>query len=150
MKKILLIFSLFLFLSCDYTPIYSTKNVSFNIRNIEINKVQVNSYLERKLIAYKNSSLGEKYFDLKINTNLERTTSSKDKKGNPDTYNMKVSLQLEITNSTGEKINKSFAEELTYKKADRTEFELFKYEEVVKKNLIDKIGDDIIGFISTL
>ena len=57
-KKIFVLFALFLFfLSCGYTPIFSKKDINFNIENIEFSgNRDVNNKIDSTLSIYKNKS----------------------------------------------------------------------------------------------
>ena len=82
-RKIVLICFLMLFLNnCGYTPIYSKKNQNFEINKIElIGNLKVNKFLSNKFKIYKNNSSARNSYDIILNSALNKTTITKDKKG---------------------------------------------------------------------
>ena len=78
-KKIFVLFALFLFfLSCGYTPIFSKKDINFNIENIEFSgNRDVNNKIDSTLSIYKNKSDKEKIISLVITNTKNIITASK-------------------------------------------------------------------------
>ena len=85
---------------------------------------------------------------LKIESNYFKSISSKNKKGDPEVFNIKIEVNI-ILNSPGKKLNKSFNETISYNNQS-SKFELKKYENQIIKNITQKISQDIILFFRSL
>ena len=146
MKKYLILI-LFLLYSCSgYSPIYSKKELNFKFDEIRIEKPNfVNSRIKQKLGKYSSSkAIDSKNLIINLNGNFEKETTSKDNRGNPDSFKLILSLNSKISNQDGEKYSINFEESFNYNKGDRTEFELLEYENILKNNLIDVSVDSLI------
>ena len=150
-KKIALTAFLILFLNgCNYQPIYSSKNVNFSIVKFESSgDNKINKLLIKKLEIYKNDSLETKKYNLKIDSKINKNISAKDKKGNPTTFTLKIAFKIEIENSLGEKKLTEFEEYTTYENNDN-KFELKKYEDSIKINMLESINEKIILYLQNL
>ena len=150
-KKIALTAFLILFLNgCNYQPIYSSKNVNFSIVKFESSgDNKINKLLIKKLEIYKNDNLDTKKYNLKIDSKINKNISAKDKKGNPTTFTLKIAFKIEIENSLGEKKLTEFEEYTAYENNDN-KFELKKYENSIKKNMIESINENIILYLQNL
>tara|TARA_Y100000992_G_C21264549_1_gene493223 strand:+ start:1398 stop:1859 length:462 start_codon:yes stop_codon:yes gene_type:complete len=146
MKKYLILI-LFLLYSCSgYSPIYSKKELNFKFDKINIEKPNfINSRIKQKLGKYSSSkTIGSKNLIINLNGKFEKEITSKDKKGNPDSFKIILSLNSKISNQDGEEYSINFEESFNYNKGDRTEFELLEYENILKNNLIDVSVDSLI------
>ena len=150
-KKITLTALLILFLNgCNYQPIYSSKNVEFSIGKFQSSgDNKINKLLIKKLEIYKNDSLDVKKYNLNIDSKVNKNISAKDKKGNPTTFTLKIAFKIEIENSLGEKKVTVFEEYTSYENNDN-KFELKKYENSIKKNMIESINENIILYLQNL
>ena len=153
MKKIALAILFLLILnSCDYEPIYSSKNSKFAILNIEsTGDKKINKILVKKLEIYnynKNISAKKKY-NLNISSSVSKNISSKDKKGNPTAFNLTISFKLEIEDSLGEKKYKVFEQNAIYDN-DTNKFNLRKYENLIKENIVENINENIIQYLQNI
>ena len=147
MKKILLIF-IFLLSQCGYQPIF----VSENINNMEFYKITHNGDAEinRKILgslSFKENKLKNTLNSLLINSSFEVIETSKNSKGQVETYRSKIVLNLIISNKKEIITNKNFTKEFSYN-VKNNKFELVRYQNEIKDNLIDKIIEDIILYIS--
>ena len=150
-KKIALATFFVLFLNgCNYQPIYSSKNVKFSIGEFQsTGNNKINKLLIKKLEIYKNDSLETKKYNLKIDSKINKNISAKDKKGNPTTFTLKITFKIEIENSLGEKKLTVFEESTSYENNDN-KFELKKYENSIKRNMIESINENIILYLQSL
>ena len=150
-KKIALSALLILFLNgCNYQPIYSSKNVEFSIGKFQSSgDNKINKLLIKKLEIYKNDNLDIKKYNLNIDSKVNKNISAKDKKGNPTTFTLKIAFKIEIENSLGEKKLTEFEEYTAYENNDN-KFELKKYENSIKKNMIESINENIILYLQNL
>jgi len=151
MKKILFtkFFIIIIFITgCGYTPIFSNKNTSFNIVEIEsTGNNKLNKILNNKLNIYKNSNSEKKYF-LKINTDVNKKISSKDSKGNAKTFELTVSTNTNIQDEKGYIKEKLFVKSINYNN-NNNKFDLKKYENQSSEILINKISEEIIIYLQT-
>ena len=150
-KKIALSALLILFLNgCNYQPIYSFKNINFSIGKFQSSgDNKINKLLIKKLEIYKNDSLDVKKYNLNIDSKVNKNISAKDKKGNPTTFTLKIAFKIEIENSLGEKKLTEFEEYTSYENNDN-KFELKKYENSLKINMVESINENIILYLQNL
>ena len=149
MKKILFtkFFIIIIFITgCGYTPIFSNKNTSFNIVEIEsTGNNKLNKILNNKLNIYKNLNNEKKYF-LKKNKNVNKKISSKDSKGNAKTFELTVSTNTNIQDEKGYIKEKLFVKSVNYNN-NNNKFDLKKYENQSSEILINKISEEIIIYL---
>ena len=150
-KKIALATLFVLFLNgCNYQPIYSSKNVRFSIGEFQsTGNNKINKLLIKKLEIYKNENLDTKKYNLNITSEVNKNISAKDKKGNPTTFALKITFKIEIENSLGEKKLTLFEESTSYENNDN-KFELKKYEDSIKINMLESINEKIILYLQNL
>ncbi len=120
-KKILIfpIFFLF-FLSCGYTPIFSKKDVNFNIENIKfLGDKNVNEKINYSLSNYKNKSDKEKKVSLIINSSKKTYVASKNPKGEAQTNKINIDTNVKIILSENNFLVKNFYKSSTYAVIDR-------------------------------
>ena len=150
-KKIALTALFVLFLNgCNYQPIYSSKDVKFSISEFQSSgDNKINKLLIKKLEIYKNDSLDTTKYNLNISSEINKNVSAKDKKGNPTTFALKIAFKIEVENSLGEKKLTVFEESTSYEN-NENKFELKKYENSIKKNMIESINENIILYLQNL
>ena len=150
-KKIALTALLLLFLNgCSYQPIYSSKDENFSIGEFQSSgDKKINKLLIKKLEIYKNDRSDATNYDLNITSKINKNISAKDKKGNPTTFTLIINFEIEIKNSYEEKKLKVFEEYTTYENSDN-KFNLRKYEDSIKRNMIESINEDIILYLQNL
>ena len=149
-RKIVLICFLMLFLNnCGFTPIYSKKNHNFEINKIElIGNLKVNKLLSNKFKIYKNNSSARNSYDIILNSALNKTTITKDKKGNATQFSMNISINIKLIDSSNNQTTFEFSENSAYDNSNN-KFDLRKYENNLIKNMSEKIFSEIILFIQT-
>lgn len=147
MKKFLLIF-IFLLSECGYQPIFINKNLNNN----EFYKITLEGDVEinRKIIeslSFKENELKNTLNSLLIKSSYKIIETSKNSKGQVESYKSQIILNLIIKD--GEKITKSkdFLKEFSYNIKDN-KFELVRYQDEIKDNLIFEIIEDIILYMS--
>ena len=150
-KKIALTALFVLFLNgCNYQPIYSSKDVKFSISEFQSSgDNKINKLLIKKLEIYKNDSLDTAKYNLNIVSEINKSISAKDKKGNPTTFTLKIAFEIEVENSLGEKKLKVFEEHTSYEN-NNNKFKLKKYEDSIKRNMIESINENIILYLQNL
>ena len=144
-----LILSFLFIVSCGYQPLYSNKVTNFNIYKINsFGDEKINKTLINKLELYKDKN-SNKRIELEINSKINKTTTSKDTKGNPKTFSIEIISEIKVIEEEKINLNKIFSKSSNYNNSSK-KFELKQYEENLKINLIDKIYEDIVGYLQTL
>ena len=147
MKKLIIIL-IFLTVSCGYKPIYSKNDqviLEFNKiitnGNIRINKQIVNSFI------FKENLSSNQELSLTTTYNIEET--SKNSKGQVGTYRSIINTQLIIKKDDKVFKSKNFVSEFSYNNKDN-KYDLVKYQNEIKNNLINKLTEEIILFLKLL
>ena len=144
-----LILSFFFIVSCGYQPLYSNKTANFYIYKINsFGDEKINKALINKLELYKDKNNNKK-IELEINSKINKTTTSKDTKGNPKTFRIEIISQIKVIKEEKINLDKIFSKSTNYNNSSK-KFELNQYEENLKINLIDKISEDIVSYLQTL
>ena len=88
--KNLILISIFLLQSCGYSPIYSNiKKIDFNLNVTEVlGDNEMSNIVASKIKKY-SKNLSEKTYDVKVITNYQKVTLSKNKKGEVTNYLIK-------------------------------------------------------------
>ena len=144
MKKIILVLSFLLLVSCGYQPIFSSKTSNFLIEEIIYNKNDKISLKIRNNLTY--LSKAENYIRvirLKLSSEKKIDISSKDSKGDPLVYKMTISTNVEIYSNNELTMQKKIAKNFSYKNTEN-KFDLKQYEKTIENNLIETIKEDII------
>ena len=143
MTKIISILLTLLFLTgCGYTPIYSSKNFDFKLKNLTYtNNSQLNSKINRRLKSFSNEE-SQKVIFFKIDSNKKIITLSKDSKGDSARFEMIIKINLEIKNQS-----RSFEKRFNYN-TNKNKFELKQYEKEIEDLLINKNIEDIIAYLT--
>ena len=144
------IFIYFFIVSCGYQPIFSGKKVNFGIEKLTYNKNnEIDSAINNNLKNYKSLENKDKILDLEISSKINKVTTSLDDRGDAKSFR----LELEIK-TIFKKDNKLLNEKSFFKSHDynnsTNKFDLKKYENSVKENLIGKITEEIIVYILSL
>ena len=151
MKKFFyfLIFIPFLFLGCNYSPVYSSKdNFNFKIENIEFKgDAEISNLIDKKLKRYKKTKSGKK-ISISTFSSYAKTSQSKNLSGKTTAYlvEIKTSFKIEIDNNTKMLI---FKEEFLIKNFSN-KFEEYNFEKIKKENSIDLIINKLITQISQM
>ncbi len=144
LKKIILICVLTILTSCGFVPINNLdNNKKVTIESIEIidGDRKLNIALERNLKRYQQKTTG-KSFKIKINTNYEKKTISKNTTGASSKYQLKASANFKILyNNSIENI--SFEETFNIDHSN-DDFENRNYENTVKENFANSISQKLI------
>ena len=143
-------FLVFLFLTqCGYETIYSSKNIKFNIKEIKIeNNLNIGRQIKNRLEIFSSDSSKSLSYILKINSYFSKTTASKDKQGNPKTFNLSVIVNSTFIDNQNVERNKNFVENINYNN-DENKFSLKQYEDSLIENLTDKIVDNLLIYLQS-
>ena len=152
MNKIIFYFLPFLLLinSCGYQPIYTNKNINFSIKEINsINNNRLIILLKNNLNMYSGTKNKDKNYLLNVEAERKIITTSKDTAGNPKTYLMEIIVKMEIQENYDKIIKKNFIEKFNYN-TQVNKFNQQQYEENIEENLISKISENIILYLSSI
>ena len=129
-----LILSFFFIVSCGYQPLYSNKATNFYIYKINSfgDKI-INKTLINRLEIYKDTNSNKK-IELEINSKINKTTTSKDTKGNPKTFRIEIISQIKVIKEEKINLDKIFSKSTNYNNSSK-KFELKQYEENLKINI---------------
>ena len=143
-KKIIIIISFLLLLSCDYKPIFSSSNANFSIIEIKLfGKKNIGSKIKKNLNIYKDAENKSIFYSLNINSDQKKNVVSKDSKGDPKIFEIQVLIDLTILENNKIKNKKKFKESFTYNNST-DKFSLKQYEKNIEENLIEEIVEKII------
>ena len=147
--KYLIIF--IFFVSCGYTPIYQTEQLSkfkLEIVNHSGDK-KIGRELLNNLQRFKKKNSNE-IFDLYLTSVKREGIVSKDKKGDPSSYKIELEINLDLIGKNNDKkFSKKFIKEATYSSTENN-FELNRYKKKLEKNLTSQILQEINNFFSML
>ncbi len=144
MKKILLLLSILLVFGCGYKPIFSSKDASFIISEIDFDKNdKISLKISNGLNYLKKSENYSQIFKIQLNSEKTINISSKDAKGNPSVLQMIVSTNIKIYSDGKMLKQKNISKNFSYKNTAK-KFDLTQYEKTIEDNLINSIKEDII------
>ena len=138
---------LFTLSNCGYEPLY-LKKIDFN-ELIQSLQVEGNKKVNRKIISSLNIDNKNKTSGYKLIINSEKIleTTSKDAAKNTSIYKTKIIVKIILLD--GDKIfkEKTFNKEFTYNNT-KNKFDLSQYQNEIEINLIDKIIEEILIFLT--
>ena len=151
MKNKIFFLVIFMFLAqCGYQTVYSNKNSNFSITDVKIlNDQNIGRQIKNRLGVLSNATKNSDNYYLEIDSKFEKTTASKDKQGNPDTFNLIVNVKVTLTNNKNFKETKIFSEGINYDNSDN-KFSLRRYENSLKENLTEKIIDNLLIYLQSI
>ena len=150
MLKILKIGIVFLLLSnCGYVPMYANQqDLDFNIKVISLEgEKDINTILDQKLKRYQSENKNKSY-DVKIISDYEKNSLTKDEAGNTTNFRLILNLDF-IINVNGIPTTLNFKETFDMKK-DVTLFDESNYENSLKKEMTELILQKFITQILTI
>ena len=147
-KKILLI-TIALFLSqCGYEKIYSNKNLNLSVNKIKKENNLINNELSNALLEILSDKTSDNIFDLEIQNKKFTETKSKDSKGDPSVYVLKLETKI-IATSNGREYENIIRKEMNYNNND-DKFELSQYISEIEKILIKETVQEIISYLTNI
>ena len=150
MKKIILIFLIFLLNSCGYTPIYSSKDSNYKIINFQKNiNNNLTNYIQNTINAFSNDD-AIKSLNIKFEFKEEIITILKDSKGDPSKSRLNITVNLSVLDTNQNLIASNvFSENFEYN-IDDNKFNLKQYEKNIKFNLVEQITQEILVFLANV
>ena len=151
MKKYFYIFIFipFLILSCDYSPIYSSKNnYNFYIEKIELSgDAEINNIISKKLKKYKKINNGKK-LTIIASSSYSKISQTKNLSGKTTNYLVIIKVIFQI--KKGDKSEKfTSKEEFLIKNLDN-KFNEISLEKIKNENSIDLITNKLITQITQM
>ena len=145
MKKILFIIIL-LTVSCGYKPIYLNNDQLINKFNEVIleGDNEINRKIKNTLNFEKNTNNNQK---LMIKTDYKIEVTSRNSKGQIETYRSIINTQLIVKNGDEILQTKNFILETSYNN-NTNKFELTKNQNEIKNNLLNRLIEEIILYLS--
>ena len=137
----------FLLQGCGYKPVYSSKNLDINFKNIEFTKTKLNNQIVSSLESFSNPK-SENIFNLKLDAKNIVRTITKDSKGNPETFEVSIILNFNISNET-KNLSKTFTGRINYSNNDN-KFELSLYEKELEDQIISDILENVLMFLTNI
>ena len=149
-KKKIGLFYIYIFIllnACGYQPIYSKKELNFNIDSISFVSLdlQVNKILNQKLKKYINSDDNSISYNLTIDAKKSLNVVSRDSKGQAQTYKAEVTVSLTAKNDN-QVIKKDFIMSNNYN-SESSVSRLKEIENKIINNLSSIIADQIVLFL---
>ena len=148
-KYIYIILVPLILLSCDYTPIYSSKNdYDFSIEKINFNgDSEINNLIKKRLIKFQNDQ-NEKKFIITATTSYKKISQSKNLSGKTTDYliTIEIIFKIEMGNEQKTLINK---EEFLIKNFS-DKFEENKLEKTKKESLVNSMVNEFIVQLSRI
>ena len=130
---------------CLWTNI-KKKNYDFSlaVEIVEGNK-NINNLIKQNLENIKGSG---KNFKISIDSKIEKSVISKDSKGDPSILGLSVIVNYKVKDADNVIIEDTLNNNTNYNNIS-DKFELKNYENILIKNLSDRISENIISFIAT-
>jgi hypothetical protein len=150
-KLIIIITTLFILNNCGYSPIYSSKNNNFYIKEISQKNInKLDSKIINKIKKFSNKD-SKNTIELKITSNRKIDIITKDEKGDPSKYQMTILLSINTLKKNNYEINKTknFSANFNYNN-NANKFSLKQYEKEIENILINKVVEKSIIYLSEL
>ena len=149
LKKIIIILLSTLYLtSCGFTPIYSKKNLDFQINNIQFEgDREIRAILLSNLSAYKTKEKDKYNYDLNIKSEKKVEIASKNTKGEATVYKININSIVEVFLDDKLLLTKHYNNSSIYS----SEKKIIKMKEVESRNLSNlssKLASEIILTLS--
>ena len=150
MKKLFLLLILSLLISqCGYEKIYSSKNLNLTIKKIKKENNLINNELSNALLGILSNKSSENTIDLEIQSKKFTDVRSKDSKGDPMVYVLKLETKIIAKTKSNREYTNIFYEQMNYNNND-DKFELSQYISEIEKILIQETVKDIISYLADL
>ena len=150
-KKLNILFFLIIFLyGCGFEPILSSKNIN-NTQLVSIEKINFNNYNDlnnlflRKFRSFQKDEENLKKFNLGLNINETKKIISKNKLGDPETFNIEITADVVILNTENNILNSRVIRKNKNYNNLENKFDLKQEENVIKNNIVEEIVDEIIN-----
>jgi len=141
----ILILSFFLLTNCGYEAVLNNQNYQFSIN---VNKINGDQKINSLIInSFKQLKENEKKYNLSLTSNKEKLIISKDSKGDPSIFEIKINVNYVVKKDGEILISNKINKKTTYNNIT-DKFELENYEKTIINNLVSEISDNIMLSIS--
>ena len=141
----ILILPLLLLTNCGYEAILNNQNYQFSIN---VNKINGDQKINSLIInSFKQLKENEKKYNLSLTSNKEKLIISKDSKGDPSIFEIKINVNYVVKKDGEILISNKINKKTTYNNIT-DKFELENYEKTIINNLVSEISDNIMLSIS--
>ena len=148
--KIIFIFQFILLTSCGYKAINNIYNYQFAITDYElVGNSEINKKLEKNILRFVENDLASRFFKIKISSNLIKNATSKDSSGNDSGYEIKIIVDLTITENDILIDSRKIQKQIDYNTLE-SKFELKQYENLLIKDLTDQINLNINNYLAII
>ena len=139
--------TLFFLTNCGYEAVLSNQNFKFSINTNKLNGDQkINSLITNNFNKLKEN---EKKYDLTLLSSKEKIVISKDSKGDPSIFELKINVNYIVEREGEVLISNKINKKTTYNNIT-DKFELENYEKTIIDNLASEISDNIMLSISKI
>ena len=139
--------TLFFLTNCGYESVLSNQNFKFSINTNKLNGDQkINSLITNNFNKLKEN---KKKYDLTLLSSKEKKVISKDSKGDPSIFELKININYIVEQEGEVLINDKINKKITYNNIT-DKFELESYEKTIIDNLASEISDNIMLSISKI
>ena len=136
--------------SCGYKIANNIYDHNFAIKDLElIGNNDINKNLKKFFLKFKDKKDTDKFFDIKVDSDLIKKTTSKNSAGEDNSFSMKVLIKISIFENNEIKNSSSFEKNISYNNLS-SKFELKQYEKVLISDLTDQIILDINDYLSVI
>ena len=142
-----LILLLFFLTNCGYKAVLNNQNYKFAINVDKINGDQeINSSI---INNFKQLDENEGEYNLTLTSNKEKLIISKDSKGDPSIFEIKINVNYIVKKEEEILISNNINKKTTYNNIT-DKFELENYEKTIINNLVSEISENIMLSISKI
>ena len=149
LKNIALILIFLVITNCGYKTIYSGKNeMKYSFEEYELVGENLINKKIVKLIKSTDTGDSINLYNLKIISDKKIEIIAKDKAGNASIFRTTINVDLILEDNKKNVIEKTFNKKFSYKNF-LNKFDLSLYQKNVEKNLINKISEEILLFLTS-
>ena len=142
MRKIITLLLLITLVSCGFKPMFSTSESNFSINKIEYSG-KMGKIIFNNLKQYLKKEGRDYNYDLLAKVSENKEITLKDKKGNPSGFRQTITANLSVFENDELIFEKTFQKKFDYGNSLK-KFELSKFENEIKKSMLNKISQEII------
>ena len=126
--------------NCGYEAVLNNQNYQFSIN---VNKINGDQKINSLIInSFKQLKENEKKYNLSLTSNKEKLIISKDSKGDPSIFEIKINVNYVVKKDEEILISNKINKKTTYNNIT-DKFELENYEKTIINNLVSEISDNI-------
>ena len=135
---------------CSHEPIFSGKEVSFGIKNVKFDKNnKIEARIDKILNNYKDLKNKNKIIDLEISSKLNKTVTSKDKNGDPESYKLELIVETKVKENS-KTINSSIFNKSHNYNNRSNKFDLKNFENSTIDGFTDIIAEEILVYLLSI